>query len=124
VPKHDRRTFKLWEEGKAPAVVIELTSESTRHEDQGTKRAIYADLGVREYFLFDPLGQYLKPPLRGYRLVRDEYVPMTGEALHSDELGLELRVEDGRLRLFDPKGQTYLLTPDETLAELERLRGG
>jgi len=27
---------------------------------------------VREYFIFDLLGQYLKPPLRGYRLSGDE----------------------------------------------------
>ena len=69
VRKGLRRTYKLWEEGVAPCVVIEMTSRSTRLEDKGNKRALYALLGVREYFLFDPLGEYLKPPLQGFTLV-------------------------------------------------------
>ena len=28
----------------------------------------YAKLGVAEYYLFDPLGEFLKPPLQGYHL--------------------------------------------------------
>src|SRR5277367_603781 len=27
VPKHERENFKIWEEGKAPGVVIEITSK-------------------------------------------------------------------------------------------------
>src|SRR5262245_54477245 len=65
VIKRDRRVYKLWEEGQAPAVVFEITSRSTRLEDLGTKRALYAMLGVPEYFLYDPLGEYLQPPLQG-----------------------------------------------------------
>lgn len=60
-----RRVYKLWEEGRAPCVVIEMTSRSTRLEDQGNKRALYAMRGVRECFMFDPLGEYMQPPLRG-----------------------------------------------------------
>ena len=56
VSRHERRTYKLWEEGQPPAVVFEITSRGTRLEDLGTKRAVYAMLGVREYFLYDPLG--------------------------------------------------------------------
>ena len=48
-------------------MVFEITSRGTRLEDLGTKRALYAMLGVREYFLYDPLGEYLQPPLQGYR---------------------------------------------------------
>lgn len=138
IEKHDRRSYQVWAEGKAPDLVIELTSPSTRHEDLGNKRAVYADLGVREYFIFDPLGEYLTPRLRGYRLVGDEYVPMNGGPLASEVLGLELRVEEEQLRLFDPARGEYLLYPDELQmeaqkleqenarlrAELERLRGG
>jgi len=65
VPKGDRRTFKVWEEGKSPDVVFELTSDSTRREDLGLKRWLYSQLGVREYCLFDPLRQYWQPALRG-----------------------------------------------------------
>jgi Uma2 family endonuclease len=120
VPKQDRRIYRVWREGKAPDVVIELTSDSTRADDLGRKRFLYADLGVREYFLFDPLGNYLKPPLRGYRLVGDEYIQMNETPMYSAELGLELHPEGIALRLFDPRTQRYLLTPDETYDEAER----
>ena len=69
-----RRTFKVWEEGKGPDLVIEVTSKKTRREDQGKKLELYRDvLKVREYFLFDPFEEYLKPSLQGYRLVRGRY---------------------------------------------------
>jgi Uma2 family endonuclease len=68
VAKGERRTYKLWEEGQLPAVVFEITSRGSRLEELGTKQALYAMLGVREYFLYYPLGEYLRPPLQGYRL--------------------------------------------------------
>jgi Uma2 family endonuclease len=68
VGKGERRTYKVWEESQPPTVVFEITSRGSRLEDVGTKRAVYAMLGVREYFLYDPLGEYLRPPLQGYRL--------------------------------------------------------
>ncbi len=73
VAKHLRRTYKVWEEGRAPAVVIEFTSRATALEDQGNKRVLYAWLGVSEYFLCDPLAEYLAPPLQGFRLAEGEY---------------------------------------------------
>src|SRR5262245_52569441 len=130
--KGERRTYRLWEEGQPPSVVLEITSRGTRLEDLGTKRALYAMLGVREYFLYDPLGEYLQPALQGYRLHEGEYQRMSpgseGE-LVSQELGLELRLEEGRLRLVNPATSARLLTPAEVQAawraaeaEVERLR--
>jgi Uma2 family endonuclease len=116
VAKGERRTYRLWEEGQPPAVVFEITSRGTRLEDLGTKRALYAMLGVREYFLYDPLGEYLQPPLQGYRWQEGEYqrMPPGGEGeLVSQELGLELRVEEGRLRLVNPVTGARLLMPAE-----------
>ena len=49
VPQGLRRTYKLWEEKYPPVAVFEITSRSTRLEDKGNKRALYAMLGVREY---------------------------------------------------------------------------
>ncbi|MBI4769257.1 MAG: Uma2 family endonuclease, partial [Chloroflexi bacterium] len=104
-----RRIYKVWEEGKAPDVVFELTSESTRHKDTREKRLLYEELGVREYFLFDPLRESLKPPLQGFRLEQGYYVPLTptrlpdGEwQLESELLGLTLRSAGSALRLADP----------------------
>jgi Uma2 family endonuclease len=132
VAKRERRTYKLWEEGQPPAVVFEITSRGSRLEDLGTKRVVYAMLGVREYFLYDPLGEYLRPPLQGYRLQEGEYqrlLPSGEGELVSQVLGVELRVEAGRLRVVDPATGERLLTPAEAQAarraaeaELERLR--
>ena len=132
VAKGERRTYRLWEEGQPPVVVFEITSRGSRLEDLGTKRAVYAMLGVREYFLYDPLGEYLRPTLQGYRLQEGEYQRLSpgGEGeFTSQALGLELRLEDGRLRVFNPTTGERLLTPAEALlarrvaeAELERLR--
>jgi Uma2 family endonuclease len=123
VAKHDRRIYKLEDEGKAPQVVIELTSTHTKVEDVVTKHYVYASMGVREYFLFDPYTETMRPALRGFRLEGGEYVPMAngrrGAArLHSAVLGLELRVEQGVLRLYDPKTSEYLRSPEETEEEL------
>jgi Uma2 family endonuclease len=41
-----RRVYKLWEEGRAPSFIIEVSSESTCNEDLGRKKQTYADLGV------------------------------------------------------------------------------
>ena len=116
IPGGRRRIYKLWEEGRPPDVVFELTSPSTRNEDRRTKHDLYARLGVAEYFLFDPLDEYLRPPFQGYRLDQGDYVPLrTAEdgSLWSAVLGLELHVRGERLRLFDPAGQRWLPLPEE-----------
>lgn len=131
VPKGDRRTYKLWVEKRAPSVVFEFTSRSTRLEDTGNKKSLYAMLGVQEYFLCDPLGEYLIPPLQGFDLKRGDYIRMSPEsdgALVSRELGLRLKLENHNLRLMDVKTGEALLTPAEAMekarnaeAEVKRL---
>ncbi len=116
ITRRDRRIYKLWEEGRPPDVVFELTSPSTRSEDCRTKHDLYARLGVAEYFLFDPLAEYLRPPFQGYRLRRGHYRslrPAGDGSLWSAVLGLELHVRGPRLRLFDPAGQRWLPLPEE-----------
>jgi Uma2 family endonuclease len=116
VPNRLRRVYKLWEEQQAPAVVIEITSRSTRLEDKGNKRALYAMLGVREYFMFDPLAEYLTPSLQGFVLADDEYVslkPAVDGSLASAELGLRLVAEGAMLRLIDGATGERLLRTDE-----------
>src|SRR5438552_18733009 len=48
IPKRWRRTYRLWEERKAPDFVLEVTSRGTRGEDRGTTRGLYEWLGVQE----------------------------------------------------------------------------
>lgn len=116
VEKKDRRIYNIKVEGKAPEMVIELTSTSTKMEDLGNKKFLYASLGVKEYFLFDPLSETMRPTLRGFRLEDGEYIPIVGTRLYSEVMGLELRLEEGALRLYNPQTSTYLLTRKEVHA--------
>ena len=119
-----RDTYMLWKEPKAPDFVLEVTSASTRHNDERRKREVYAALGVREYFLYDPRAEWLAPPLQGWRLHEGAYRPLPavtvlpnrGVAVASEVLGLELRDErDARMvRLRDPATGEVLLTHDES----------
>jgi Uma2 family endonuclease len=100
-PNRLRSSYMLWREPKAPDFVLEITSQSTRAQDQGTKRECYALLGVQEYFLYDPTPDYLEPPLQGLCLVGNAYQPLPATTspegalvLRSDVLGLELRLEE------------------------------
>jgi hypothetical protein len=70
--RRDRRNYLLWEE-KIPSLIVEVTSRKTRRKDTGLKKEVYERIGVEEYILFDPLGEYLRPQLQGYRLVRGRY---------------------------------------------------
>src|SRR5574341_1212977 len=57
VSEHERRVWKVWEEGKGPDVVFEFSSRETWDEDLGSKKGLYEWMGVQEYFLFDPLEE-------------------------------------------------------------------
>ena len=96
-----RDTYMLWNEPKGPDFVLEVTSASTRRDDERRKRDVYAALGVREYFLYDPRAEYLTPALQGFRLHDGEYRALPavtvlsnrGVAVTSEVLRLELRDE-------------------------------
>ena len=119
-PDEDRRTWRIWEEGgRGPDFVLEVTSKATRKVDEGRKKALYEEIGVREYWQFDPTADYLKPQLKGHRLGSDgKFRPVVlerrGELLLAPSLlGLEFHLQDGRLRFFDPRRNDYLATPKE-----------
>ena len=119
VRRGERDLFKIWEE-KPPAFVLEITSASTRREDERTKRQRYAQWGVSEYFLYDPRGEWLAPPLQGlelrgkrYRAMREVPLPNGERGLRSESLGLDLWLKDSELRLYDPSTGRDLPTPEE-----------
>jgi len=117
-----RRTYKLWEEGVPPTVVIEVTSASTRRVDVGHKSELYARLGVREYFLYDPLAEYLRPSLQGFVVAGATFLPMAhgaGGGYISEALSMSLMLVAGRLRLIDAATGRPVLSPSEQLAEVE-----
>lgn len=111
-----RRTYKTWIERKGPDVVIETTSRRTRRKDMVQKPQLYARLGVKEYFLFDPDEEYLDPPLQGYRLIGETMAPIEADAagrLESRELGLKLSLEEGEVQFYRLDTGERLLTADE-----------
>jgi Uma2 family endonuclease len=117
----ERRSWFTWREGKAPDFILEVTSRSTAKEDTGKKKLLYETLGVREYFLFDPLHDYLSPPLQGYRLVGGRYtaIPLEQGQMMSRLLGLLLRPADKQLLLYDQATGNRLLTAVEMASKLE-----
>ena len=69
-----RNAYMVWEAGKPPDVAIEVASPSTAVRDIGVKRAIYAEMGIGEYWRLDPTGGDLYgEPLIGEYLVDGEY---------------------------------------------------
>jgi Uma2 family endonuclease len=126
--KEDRVSYKIWEEcGKAPDFVLEVTSKGTVTKDREQNPLIYRDLGVREYFQYDPTGEYLKPAsLQGVRLEQGEYVAIAPKivsdqvlSLPSEVLGLDLHLyTDKGFRFYDPISEQILRSYAES--EFER----
>lgn len=136
VSKRRRRSYKVWQEGgKVPSFVLEITSLTTKKQDEEIKPKLYASLGIQEYFQYDPTGDYLSGQLKGQRLIDGHYQPIPAEilanetvSLHSQALGLDLRLMPlnnslattvpelaaRELRLFDPQTNAKLLTYEES----------
>ena len=123
VEKKKRETYLLWEEGKGPDFVLEVSSKNTYRTDLNKKKRLYAQvLRVSEYFLYDPNHRYLNPPLQGYRLVEEAYVPIppVGGQLPSQVLGLELGFRtDRELGLYNPQTNAWLLPRKERAERAE-----
>lgn len=119
--KTPRRIIKLWEEKNAPSVIFEITSRATWEVDLGDKMDLYAQIGVREYFVYDAEHEELDPPLRGFRLVNNQYERLhaneDGE-IYSEEMRLVLQEIDGTLRLINPQTREILKTYAESDAAL------
>jgi Uma2 family endonuclease len=122
VPKYPRLNYRVWIEGKVPSVVIELTSSTTRREDQTKKLTLYRDvLKVPEYILFDPFGDYLEPRFQGYRLIDGDYRPirLKDGRMKCKKLGLELIQDGNDLRLIEPATGVRLPTRQERVVAAE-----
>jgi len=121
--------YTIEEIGQPPDFVLEVASETTAENDETTKRAQYAEMGVGEYWRFDWSGRgYYRTPLAADVLVEGEYRPipveMDKDGLlrgHSAALGLDLVVHPAvthpvlvgpppkwQLRFYDPAREQYL----------------
>ncbi len=132
IPKGDRTSYKTWEESDVvPWVVIELSSRGTWRKDCVEKKALYEMLGIKEYYIFNPLEPKAAPAFTAYRLENGGFsaVKIENNRVKSEVLGLELVVENRALRLFNPATNQFLKTTSELAqendflkAENERLR--
>ena len=113
-----RRIYLPWEVGKVPEWVLEIASQSTRLVDLNRKPAIYEQIGIPEFWRFDPTGgRYYGFTLNGLRLEGGEYRPieLTTEPDgilkgYSEVLQLSLAWDDGWPRFYDPAAGAYLET--------------
>ncbi len=115
-----RDNFKTWEEGQVPVVIFEMTSESTRSQDQGFKKDLYESLGVQEYWQFDPRGEWIPEQLRGYRLQDEVYVPITDGCC--GPLNLSLQIEGMVIGFYRQDTGEKLLAPDELVQALRQAK--
>ncbi len=78
IPKFPLRDYYLlWEEGKPPDVVIEITSKTTEGKIRPRSACSTVTFSkIPEYFQFDPTEDYLEPSLQGVRRVGDDYEPI------------------------------------------------
>jgi Uma2 family endonuclease len=120
VPARRRKTYKVWDEGKGPDLVIELTSKSTHLEDLGNKRAIYEALGVKEYYIFDPEGIGFEPRFRGFvleggdlHMVSPRQTPDGRSFFTSHVVELDLRQDGNWLRFIDPATGQSIPCPED-----------
>ena len=124
---HKRNSWFIWREGATPAFVMEIAAEGTWRRDANEKRDIYAEMGVIEYWRFDPTGNCFSPPLVGERLESGEYRPIAiapdADGVlrgRSGVLGLDICVRpELDLRLFDPASGEWLRNTQEYIEALE-----
>ncbi len=124
IPKGDRTSYKTWEEKDVvPSVVIELSSRGTWRKDRVEKKALYEMLGVKEYYIFNPLEPKTAPAFTAYQLEDGGFstVKIENDRVKSEVLGLELVVENKTLRLFNPSTNQFLKTTEELAEAVDEL---
>jgi Uma2 family endonuclease len=112
IPKQLYANYKLWEGKQTPAIILEVTSAGTKEADWGFKKALYEQLGVQEYWLFDPYGEWIEGQLRGYRLNQEGVYNLIADN-QSQVLGLQLRAEEYLIGFYRLDTGEKLLTPEE-----------
>ncbi len=117
VGKHERRIYKLWEEGSTPDVVFEISSRKTALKDAQQKSQLYARLGVREYLLYDPEYDWMPDGLAALRLEGGQFVEIEVKdgVVRSEALGLDVVDTSETLRLRDPQTGRFLATKQEVI---------
>ncbi|HEY8745280.1 MAG TPA: Uma2 family endonuclease, partial [Chloroflexota bacterium] len=112
VPDRTRRRYLLWEERKAPDLVVEILSPSSlKNGDLTKKRDWYQAEGVREYVVLDPSGDFApEPRMQVWRFAdlaspgsggAEHVVPAEGTTLASVLIPFGWRIHEGVARAVD-----------------------
>jgi Uma2 family endonuclease len=117
VETREREKWVVAVEGKGLDLVIEVHVAGSAQKDFGERVERYARLGIAEYFIFDRSrlrlhGHRLAAKGRSYQAI----VPQRGR-FPSQVLGLDLAVEDEKLRVF--YGTAALPDAEEMIVRLE-----
>ncbi|MDQ2828043.1 MAG: Uma2 family endonuclease [Chloroflexota bacterium] len=130
-PPSSREVWFTWKEGKAPDIVFEITSPSTQRKDLSReprgKLTLYAQLGVREYYVYDPQLVML-PPLRAFTLRQgrlEEAPLLPSGGAWSELLRAELRAATTTdwdrpgiyLRVIDPTTDAPIRVGEEVMRD-------
>jgi Uma2 family endonuclease len=124
IPDQLYNNYKIWETRKVPDVIIEVSSNSTKDIDQVFKKNLYEQIGVGEYWLFDPFGEWIEGQLIGYKLDEEGiYRPISDNI--SRLLKLKLQPEENLISFYQVDSGKKLLTLSETQSALwsEKQRG-
>lgn len=124
VDNKNRSSYRAWEEKQFPQIVIEVASENTYENDLGKKRRDYERLGVEEYYLLDPEGEFLPSKMMAFHRVDDrlKLISITEERVFSPRLQLEFVNTNNEIRLFNQASNEFLRTLEEAETENARLR--
>jgi Uma2 family endonuclease len=119
VEPHSRMRWMVSAEGKGVDFALEVHVAGERRKDLERNVERYARLGIREYFVFDRgrlrlSGWRLEEGRRAYRPI----LPQHG-LYPSEVLGLDLQVDDERLRFY--VGGAALPEAPEMIARLEHM---
>lgn len=123
-----RKSYVMWEENYTPPIFVIETVSQTPGGEYTTKMAIYANLGVLYYVIYNPYfwQRDKHQPFEVYRLVDGEYKLQSGEPFWMSEIGLGIGratswsggLEREVLYWYDEQGNRHK-TPEE-LAQRER----
>ena len=123
VPPSEEASYKVWEKGRPPDLVLDVASHSQEPQhDWRAKQPVYARIGIRECWQFDPTGEHFEPRLRGFRLERGRYValPVVDEGgtatIRSVVLGLDFWLDGAELRVRDPRTGRICPSYEEAVA--------